>query len=97
MEGNSSDESEDVSLLERMRRHDRRIGRRLYRQWRIGLTIGAPLFIALGLLELAGLTNAGTDPVSRSGSRIDFIILGALMAAVRLTWFRDPPGKKPAA
>ena len=97
MKTDPADEIDNPSPLERIRRHNRRVGRHLYRQWRIGLTIGAPLFVLGGLRELAGLANPAGGHATRLGAGAVLIVLGAAMAMARMTWFREPPHNGSAA
>ena len=82
-----------MSLLSRMRDHNRKTAVRLHNQTRLSLSILAPVFISVGVLGHFGFgeTRVMGEPVAgqeRLLADLFFLVLGLLFAVARLTVFR---------
>ncbi len=84
-----------MSLLSRMRDHNRRTGVRVYNQLRLSLAMISPGFVALGALGLLGfgetrVSDQLVEGTSRVVTGLVFIVLGLIIGVLRLTVFRTP-------
>ena len=82
-----------MNILSWMRDRDRRVGLRIYKHLRLGLTVASPLFVVAGVLGLLGfgdtkVNRQTVEGLSRVLADLAFIALGVLIGVVRLTIFR---------
>lgn len=97
MENDPLSHGDRPSVLERLRRHNTQIGRKLKRQLCLALTVGAALFTVLGLLDLAGLIATRAGGSERPVSSLILLGGGILLMAARRAWFRHPTDKERSA
>ena len=76
-----------MGIIGKLRGRDRRLGERMYREWRLVFPLGGSLFVVLGMIQVA---NAMPPLLStRALNGLLFILLGVTLIALRLTIFKD--------
>ena len=83
-----------MSFIAKIRKQDRRFGIRLYNQWRICITVLAPLFLVGGVagifsaVDMFAERESSVSPEQIISSAVA-ILAGLAFAYLRLTVFRE--------